>query len=60
MSKRNASYRCRGCGAVARGGELSAGAWGDQCCPSCGSPDLERQRARRETLYGIFFLYKVY
>jgi hypothetical protein len=53
-------YKCGACGAFAARDQLVRGAWGDYCCPHCSSPNLERLRGRWETLYGIFFLYKVY
>ncbi len=55
-----AHYRCNACGSVTPRGQLAAGAWGDRCCPACGSPDVERHRSRSERWYAIFFLYKVY
>ncbi|HWQ15176.1 MAG TPA: hypothetical protein VNL77_20425 [Roseiflexaceae bacterium] len=57
---RTVLYTCRTCNAEHAAASLARGPWGDHCCPRCGSPDLKRRRSRRETLYGIFFLYKVY
>jgi hypothetical protein len=36
------------------------GAWGDRCCPQCGSADLVRCRSRWQQIYAAFFLFKVY
>jgi hypothetical protein len=60
MSQSTVTYHCRACGAESTGASLVAGAWGDRCCPYCGSPDLERRRSRWEAVYATFFLYKVY
>jgi ribosomal protein L37E len=60
MNNVRAHYHCRACGENLRRAELSRGAWGDLCCSSCGSPDVERVRSRWQQLYATFFLYKVY
>jgi hypothetical protein len=54
------TYTCRTCAATHAATALVRGAWGDRCCPACGSADLERRRSRWAQLYATFFLYKVY
>jgi ribosomal protein L37AE/L43A len=60
MSIARTPYSCRACGARHAADALARGAWGDRCCPACGSPDVERSRSRWSQIYATFFLYKVY
>ncbi|MEN9937642.1 MAG: hypothetical protein RLZZ387_4221 [Chloroflexota bacterium] len=60
MGKRAILFTCRACGASSPASGLRAGAWGDRCCPACGSADVERRRRSWESVYAAFFLFKVY
>jgi hypothetical protein len=53
-------YRCRSCNQISPRKDLSYNTWGDPSCPGCGSLEIERYRSRADTLYSIFFMFKVY
>lgn len=57
---KESSYRCEGCGQVSQRSRLATGAWGDPCCPACGSAHIVRHRTRSQELFRTFFLFKVY
>lgn len=60
MEGSEAQYRCEGCGQLSRRSQIATGAWGDPCCPSCGSAHLARHRTRMQKIFGAYFLFKVY
>jgi hypothetical protein len=60
MDGDEACYRCEGCGQMSRRSQLAKGAWGDPCCPACGSAHIVRHRTRMQQLQRTFFLFKVY
>jgi hypothetical protein len=60
MSGSAAQYRCQACGAISRKSALAASDWGDPCCPACKSPDLVRHRTKGDTIYAMFFTFRVF
>jgi hypothetical protein len=60
MSRSSIRYKCNACGAITPRDALVSGSWGDRCCPTCASPNVERHRTRWEAAYATFFLYKVF
>jgi phage FluMu protein Com len=53
-------YRCQACGQILARKQLVPGAWGDLCCPTCRTPDVVPYHTKAETVYGLFFLFRVF
>ena len=53
-------YRCQSCGQITLRKDLPRNAWGDPSCPVCNSLQIERYRTRADSLYSLFFMFKVY
>ena len=53
-------YRCQSCGQISLRKDLPRNAWGDPACPACSSLHIERYRTKAESLYSVFFMFKVY
>jgi len=53
-------FRCKSCAQISLRKDLPRNTWGDPSCPACGSLDIERYRTRAASLYGTFFMFKVY
>ena len=53
-------FRCQSCGQISLRKNLPRNSWGDPTCPACDSLKIERHRTRGESLYSVFFMFKVY
>jgi hypothetical protein len=53
-------YRCQSCGQISLRKDLPRNSWGDPACPACNSLEIERYHTRGESLYSLFFMFKVY